>query len=260
MKKFERQAAITEMVKGHNYVLITDIINKLHASDATIRRDIKEMEERRLVTRNQGAVIWNDTQDEQHKELVFYRQSQNIDSKKELGKYSASMVRQNDTLFIDTGTTMLELARNLEDIPLTVVTNDLPIAMELEKKYNISTIVLGGCVRRGTHTMVGSIALNNLKDFHFQKAFFSPAGIDQEGEFMFFNLYAMDVRQKAASASEEIIMVADHSKFGCKGFIKGFGFSQCSCLITDQVNDSWNAFLDGKLKVFTTAEAKALQK
>lgn len=254
MKKFERQAAIAEMVKGHNYILITDIIKKLNASDATIRRDIKEMEERNLVTRNQGAVIWNDMQDEQHKELIFYRQNQNVDIKKELGKYAASLVRQNDTLFIDTGTTMLELAKNLEDIPLTVVTNDLPIAMELEKKYNINTIVLGGCVRRGTHTMIGSIALNNLKDFHFQKAFFSPAGIDKEGEFMFFNLYAMDVRQRAAASSEEIIMVADHSKFGRKGFIKGFGFSQCRFLVTNELNDDWKDYLEDKTEVLSLTE------
>lgn len=251
MKKFERQKEIESLVKGHEYVLLSAISPVLNCSESTVRRDIDEMEQKGLLTLNQGAVIWNENNAENNrqKEMIYgYRKNQNADIKKLLGVRAAESVVQEDTLFIDTGTTTLELARHLPDIPLTVVTNDLLIAMELENKYNITTIILGGYIRRGTHTIIGGMAMALLENFRFQKAFFSPAGIDPEGDFMFFNLQAMEIRQKVRSISEQCIMIADHTKFGKKGFVKGFSFEQCNLLIADNIPEKWQAFLKPRVE------------
>ncbi len=159
-------------------------------------------------------------------------------------------MEENDTLFLDTGTTMLELAKKLPDITLTVVTNDLRIAIELENKYNVSIIVLGGFVRRGTHTVISDIG-HVLDSFHFQKAFFFACrSIDVSGGFMFLNLQAMEVRAKA-SVGGKCVMIADHTKFGKKGFIKGFELSDCDLLITDcfpsDSKTDWETFLAGRI-------------
>lgn len=253
MIKLTRQKEIENIVKGRDFVAIADIPNMLNCSVSTIRRDIKEMESRGLLTQSQGVVIWKAKtldQEQQHEIIYHYRQGQNADIKRQLGAYAAKFVEENDTLFLDTGTTMLELAKSLPDIPLSIVTNDLRIALELENKYNISTIVLGGFVRRGTHTVIGDIG-SVLDSFHFQKAFFSPAGIDTAGGFMFLNLQAMEVRMKAKASSEKCVMVADHTKFGKKGFIKGFELNDCDLLITDMfpsdAGTDWESFLTGKV-------------
>ena len=253
MIKLTRQKEIEKIVKGRDFVAIADIPQLLGCSASTVRRDIKEMESRGLLTQSQGVVIWkakSPEQEQQHEIIYHYRQSQNVDIKRQLGAYAANFVEENDTLFLDTGTTMLELSKKLPDITLTVVTNDLRIAIELENKYNVSTIVLGGFVRRGTHTVISDIG-HVLDSFHFQKAFFSPAGIDVSGGFMFLNLQAMEVRAKARASAEKCVMIADHTKFGKKGFIKGFELSDCDLLITDcfpsDSKTDWETFLAGRI-------------
>lgn len=100
------------------------------------------------------------------------------------------------------------------------MTNDLRIAIELENKYNVSIIVLGGFVRRGTHTVISDIG-HVLDSFHFQKAFFSPAGIDVSGGFMFLNLQAMEVRRKGESVGGKMRYDCRPYKVREKGIYKG---------------------------------------
>lgn len=127
MIKLTRQKEIEKIVKGRDFVAIADIPQLLGCSASTVRRDIKEMESRGLLTQSQGVVIWkakSPEREQQHEIIYHYRQSQNVDIKRQLGAYAANFVEENDTLFLDTGTTMLELAKKLPDITLTVVTND----------------------------------------------------------------------------------------------------------------------------------------
>ena len=254
MIKIERQNEIEKLVKGKEYIALMDIPRILNCSESTIRRDIDEMEKKGILKRSQGVVIWNKknpTSNQQPEIIYHYRQSQNADAKRVLGEFAARFVEENDTLFLDTGTTILEMAKHIPDMTLTVVTNDLVIAMELEERSKIQVIILGGSIRRGTHTVIGSMASDILSNFRFQKAFFSPAGIDTEGEFMFYNLQAMEVRQKACAAADKCVMVADQSKFGKKGFVKGFGFDRCDLLITDEFpvrNDiNWEDYCSSRI-------------
>jgi len=116
--------------------------------------------------------------------------------------------------------------------------SDLKIALELENKYNVTTIMLGGIVKRGTHTTIENTGTEFLNNVCFQKAFFSPAGISDEG-FYFLNLQAMDIRTKIAEKSEKMIMVADSAKFDKKATVLGFPFSECDILVTDTCSQEW---------------------
>ena len=214
------------------------MIRDLHSSESTIRRDIEELVSKNLVIRSQGAVIWNDKSN-LYKENVYFRTEQNLLTKTKITKIAAELIESREMIFIDTGTTMLELAKNLsEDCNLSVVTNDLKIALELENKYNVTTIMLGGIVKRGTHTTIENTGTEFLNNVCFQKAFFSPAGISDEG-FYFLNLQAMDIRTKIAEKSEKMIMVADSAKFDKKATVLGFPFSECDILVTDTCSQEW---------------------
>lgn len=248
MKKFERQATIQEIVKSNNYILISEIIEKVGCSESTIRRDIDELERKGLLTRKQGSVMWNENL-AQNRESFQFRQIQNVEAKKVIGQFATTLIVPNDTLFIDTGTTMLEMVKSLPNMPLTVVTNDIVIAFELENKSEISCIVLGGIVKPGTHTLMGSLPVSNLDGFYFKKAFFSPGSISKDDGFMFFNMQAMEVRNKVQKISQEKIMVADNSKFDQRGFVKGFSFDQIDVLVTNSITTEWENFLSQYLKV-----------
>ena len=250
IKKFERQQAIENIAKGRKYVQISDVTKELLVSESTIRRDIEEMENKGLLIRSQGSIIWNDRTSE-YLENVYYRQDQNINTKKQLAIPAAQLIEPNDILFIDTGTTMMELAKNIsDDMNITVVTNDIQVALILENKFNVSTLILGGFVKRGTHTVIGSMAERNLEGIYFQKVFLSPGGITEEG-FTFYNMQAMDVRLKVVNNAQQVIMVADSTKFGKRGFTFGFPFEKCNVLVTDFKDEDWIRKLSSDMKIIS---------
>ena len=236
------------MTQSHKYVLISNLIKELNTSESTIRRDIKDLEDQGLVLLSQGSLIWKDDSNV-FRENVYYREIQNADIKERISLEATKIIEPNETIFIDTGTTMLQLAKNLDEgIPLTVITNDLEIALELENKFNITTIILGGVVKRGTHTTTNDFLSNFLDNIHFQKSFFSPAGISEDG-FSFLNIQAMAIRKKVVSQSEKLIMVADSSKFGKRSSVRGFSFSDCDMLFTESCPDSWRTIIGNKTKI-----------
>jgi DeoR/GlpR family transcriptional regulator of sugar metabolism len=250
MKKFERLEKIRAMTREHKYVLITEMIRELHTSESTVRRDIEELEKEGCLFRSQGSIIWND-KNKQYLENIYYRQIQNSDIKQKIAEKAVSIIQPNETLFFDTGTTMLSLAKTLdENLPLTVVTNDLEIALALENKYNVSTVMLGGFVKRGTHTIIGTMGNSMLEGIYFEKVFFSPAGITEEG-FSFLNLQAMDIRKKVTSNADKIIMVADSSKFGKRSSVLGFTFNQCDILYTDRCDNQWKEKIEPYMDIIT---------
>ena len=251
--KLKRHIEIEKLVRSVEYMMISDISSQLKVSESTIRRDLKEMSDKGLITVHQGAVIWN-SKENKHHENIFYRKAQQIDKKRELAIVAVELINQGDVLYIDTGSTMLELVKSIDaGMLLTVVTNDLEIAMELENKPNISIIILGGQVKHGTHTVIFNPSNQMLDYMHFDKMFISPGGITKEGGLMFFNIQALEERKKIRKASREMIVVMDSSKFDKNCFISGFQFSECSTLVTDEISHDWKRHLVQHMRIITPA-------
>jgi DeoR/GlpR family transcriptional regulator of sugar metabolism len=174
---------------------------------------------------------------------------QNQDIKKQLSSAVVETLRPNETIYIDTGTTMMELVKQIPDnLPLVVVTNDLEIALELEHKFNVTTIMIGGTIKRGTHTVIDNGEDHVIDSFNFQKVIMSPAGIIKEG-FTFLNYQAMSIRQKATKRAEQLIMVADSSKLGTMASVLGFHFSPSILLYTNKCDEDWKKFLSQQVQL-----------
>ncbi|MCC8194194.1 MAG: DeoR/GlpR family DNA-binding transcription regulator, partial [Deltaproteobacteria bacterium] len=187
LKKIERRNQIEAIASRSDYVALAALAPQLGVSESTVRRDIEEMENEGLLFRNQGLIIWNHP-DQSHQEKVYFRSTQNVEVKQALARKAATLLEPNDVVFIDTGTTMYQLAKAVgNDLPLTVVTNDLAIALELETRTAINTIVLGGAIRHGTHSLVGGFADRNLEGLRFAKMFVATGGISLDDGFMYFN-------------------------------------------------------------------------
>ena len=244
MMSVERHRIIEELVNKKGFATIAELAEDLNVSESTVRRDIDFLEKENKLLRSHGGVV---QMQQTNINLVIARENSNVNIKRNIGDAAAQLVKDGDSIFLDSSTTVLEIARNLKnDVRITAVTNDLTIALELEKKPNINTIVLGGTLRAGTHSLIGAIADSNLKGMYFSKTFMGAGGVSIEGHIMNYNLEAIEFRKKVISVSDSTILAVDSSKFNKKGFSTVASFDMLEYLITNEIPQDLKAFIESK--------------
>jgi DeoR family transcriptional regulator of aga operon len=144
------------------------------------------------------------------------------------------MVQDNDSIIIASGTTMLALARNLSPKSgLTVITSALNVALELLKYPSIEVMQLGGLLRKSSSSVMGTYAENILADFFCNKLFLGVDGIDLDFGLTTTNAMEAHLNRQMISVSQKIIILADSTKFGRRGFGKICGLDEVDQIITD---------------------------
>jgi DeoR/GlpR family transcriptional regulator of sugar metabolism len=252
MAAIRRLKQIEEMVRDEAFLTISEIAQRMNVSESTIRRDITHLEDRKVVLRSHGGVLPLNPSDSSLFNLVSYREKSNVDIKKKLGRAAAELIEEGDIIFLDSSTTILEVAKNIKAHNITIVTNDLMIALELENHSAINTIILGGSLRQGTHSMIGPIAENNINGMYFSKVFISPGAISSDGYITHFNLQAVELRKKVIAASEKLIIVADNTKFNKKGFVTAAELSQVAAIVTNEIPQNFKSILTDDIQVVIT--------
>ncbi len=183
----------------------------LGVSESTVRRDLESLEEAGDARRTHGGVYWTGQTDTIN--TFAAHRDDGWPRKQAIGQVAANLIEDGDTLLLDGGSTVYELARLIVNRPLQVVTNSLPVAHLLSTSDSIDLIMIGGCVRRRTSVSIGPMADAMLKDINVMKTFLSVAGVTERG---FFNSDMMLVESERAmlAAAEQTIVLADSSKFG----------------------------------------------
>lgn len=248
MNAFERLKKIEELTSNSNFVSIAKLAKAMKVSQSTVRRDLAYLEERDLITRVSGDIMWKDNLNEYLR--LDSPQSKNVESEKEskMGRYAASLVKSGDSLYIDPSWTNLEMTKHLPmDIHLTVSTNDLRIALELEKRPNVTVFVLGGTLRHGFHCTTGD--LSDIHHMRYSKYFTLPGAISHAGEIMYYHVPSISIREAAHRHSTRTYVFATHEKFGKTGFVTAFSLADITELITDQPVDGTAVRLPKNLKV-----------
>jgi DeoR family fructose operon transcriptional repressor len=171
----ERQKKIVLALEKKESVKVNELSEYFNVSEATIRRDLQEMESKKLLKRTHGGAVkigiinfepsFSDKKNENNQEKIA------------IGKMAASMINDGDTIILDSGTTTLEIAKNITAKNITVITNSIDVAAELLNKDNIELILTGGKIRNSTRAMVGEICQNTYKNFRASKAFIGANGI-----------------------------------------------------------------------------------
>ncbi|URZ18283.1 DeoR/GlpR family DNA-binding transcription regulator [Clostridium felsineum] len=209
----ERQKEIKAILDKEGSIKVNEISNYFNVSEATIRRDLKEMEERRILTRTHGGAVpiditnfepsFTDKKDERQVEKLA------------IAKYAAKMIKNGDTIILDSGTTTLEIAKNIEAEDITVITNSIDIASELlnRKEKNIELIVAGGILRANTRAMVGKLCEDILKNFRVDKVFIGANGITPIEGITTPNFTEAQTKKAMIDSANKVIVVADSSKF-----------------------------------------------
>lgn len=233
----ERREAIIQVIRDKKKVKIIELSTMFGVSRETIRNDLNELEQSNGSIKKVygGAVL-----DETTKESAYYtRRKTNEDAKKSIAKYAANLIEDGDTIYLDYGSTVLNLAELLSDKKdILVVTNTLPIINVLVDFEDINIFVPGGIIRRNEFSFEGASGLRSIEDIFVDIGFFGCSGINIKSGIT--NIYEDEINfsKKILSQSTNSIVLADHTKFGITSYKQIASFSEVDMIITDYVPDT----------------------
>jgi len=229
----KRRDNICELLKEKNIFLISELSSILNISKATIRRDLNILAKEKRIIKTYGGAIIQSTKDYEHPYRI--RSLKMIEEKKAIGKLAASLIPENSLIFIDIGTTTLELAKNLPtDKNISVITNWVPIAEELGKKMFSNLFLLGGKVNCREMSIIGNYPLQFLDDFNIEICFISLGGISTDNGLTDYTFEEIEIKKQMIQRAKKKIILADHKKFNRLAPIKICNLSDINIIITSE--------------------------
>jgi DeoR family fructose operon transcriptional repressor len=212
----ERKQRILAALHQKPAVRVSDLGRALRVSAASIRRDLADLERSGLLKRAHGGAV--SARMAALEPSLAEKEDQYQAEKAAIARLAATLVRQGDTIFLDAGSTTRQIARELRHRRgITIVTNALNIAWELASS-EIELVVTGGQVRRGILSHVGPLADHAIAAVHVDKLFLGANGVDLEKGVTTPNLLEAQTKRAMVEHASEVILVADHSKFGRVAF------------------------------------------
>ena len=211
--KEERQQQILETVRENRQVTIAELSQAFEVSDVTIRRDLRELAAQGVLRRAHGGAIA--AVPAPPEPPVVQRMSQAETCKVCIGRAAAALVSDGESVFIGSGSTAAYVARNLVDRKnLTVVTNALTVATELAAVPDVTVVVTGGMMRSSELSLVGHITEQALREVRVDKVIIGMRAISLEAGMTNDYLPEVMTDRTIIEMAPELIVVADHTKFG----------------------------------------------
>ncbi|WP_313886513.1 DeoR/GlpR family DNA-binding transcription regulator [Bacillus sp. SD088] len=247
----ERKRLLIDELDTHGKVRVSDLAQKLEVSNETIRRDLEALEKVKKLKRVYGGAVKISYEDGEPP----YQQRQIIQGteKKLIGKKAASLIKDGDTIFLDTGTTILNLAKFIKNLNrLMILTNSLPVANVLKDAlaqglFRGKVILLGGELSPDQQSVSGYLCEEMLKNFYVDKAFLSVGGVSLKTGISDYDFNESSISKLAATNAKEVIVLADYSKIGVQSFTKITTLEQVDVMICDKKPpSSWESELDKK--------------
>lgn len=212
----ERRKKIVSLLDQQGIVKSQELITSLDASESTIRRDLQELENEGYLKRVHGGA--KKAQYLEEELAISEKSAKNVQQKQAIAQLASGYLSVGDVIYLDAGTTTIELIPYLKNKAITVVTNSVGLAALLVAA-EISTIVLGGRIKITTDAVIGSQALEQLRQYRFNKAFMGINGISETDGFTTPDLEEAALKRLAIQQSEEAFVLADHSKFNQTSFV-----------------------------------------
>ncbi len=227
----ERQNRILQMLSQDQKILVDDLVEIFGVSHATIRNDLNRLSERGLLKRTHGgAVSIAKVNFEQNN---HEKRTSRLPEKRSIAACANKLIEDGDTIILDTGSTLSVFAEVITAKHLTVVTNDLDIALAMEKHDDCRVVLLGGVVRNGYHCTLGPSAVEQLKALHVDKAFVATNSITAKDGLSTPDLNHADIKRRMIASADRTILLATGNKFGRKSFAHFADTTELDVIVTD---------------------------
>lgn len=228
----QRWDNLRALIRDSGVIRVEDLCRRLKVSPATVRRDLDQLERGGAIRRVHGGAV---SVESRLDEPVFAdKTSRAAREKRRIAEAALTFIEPGDTVYLDGGSTVLELARLLrERTNLTVVTNSLYAAHELAGR-GPRLIVIGGELRRLSQTMVGPLTERVLQELHLDKAFMGTIGLALDEGLTTTDHSEAFTKKLVMGQARQVIVLADSSKAGKVSFANAGGWENVHVLITDK--------------------------
>jgi DeoR family transcriptional regulator, aga operon transcriptional repressor len=236
MRQEDRLGRILQELNQHGSVSVTSIAHELGASEASVRRDLHLLEQHKLLTRTHGGAVATGVL---YELPMRYRGAQRLDAKRAIASAAVALLTaETASVGLNGGTTTTEVARALASRQgLRVVTDALNIASELVVRPNIDLVVCGGSARSESYELVGPLAELTLANINIDTAIIGVDGVSATAGFTTHHEIEANTNRALIRAAERVIVVADSSKIGRRGFAKISEIARASDIVTDAAAD-----------------------
>lgn len=231
----QRRARIVELIQRNGAVKVVDLVAELAVSDMTVRRDLDLLSRDGLVTKVHGGATSPglSSTDEPGFDAKSVRQ---LAEKAAIAREAAALVQPGQAIGLSAGTTTWALAHELRNVPgITVVTNSIRVAEVFHEAGGTGdqTVVLTGGVRTPSDALVGPVTVSSLTALNLDSVLLGVHGMDVKRGFTTPNLMEAETNRAFVHAARELIVIADHSKWGVVGISTFATLSQADVLVTD---------------------------
>lgn len=214
MHAIKRAEYILSMLKKNKVVMVTDLSREMGVTEETVRKDLEKLEKMEKLNRVHGGAYLNEGFGNETPITVRSKVMQ--EEKELLASLCMKMIHEKSSIFLDCSTTALHIAKQLVDFPgkLTVMTNSLAVAREIDGNPKLRLILFGGELNRDREAFEGQTVLDQMKNCFINYAFVSSAGCSLEAGITDSTREEADIRRQVLKQAKNKILVVDNTKIG----------------------------------------------
>lgn len=245
----ERQEKIFAILKEKRKLSVGEMSERFNVSGATIRTDLRILEDAGMLTRTHGGAILRtrasfEISSDQREEV-------NLASKEQIGQLAASLVEDGDIIVLDTGTTTLQIAHNIRQRRnITVITNDFMIAKSLEDVDSIQIVLLGGIVK-GYHCTVAINGRSLLDTLNIDKAFMGVNALSLKQGACVADIMLAETKRSMVEHANQVIVVCDHTKLGNTSLAQFATPEQIDTIVLDHLPEDAADYQEGGIALLS---------
>jgi len=245
MLALTRKNKIMEILLEKKNATVAELSKKFSVTEETIRRDLKALESTgQLVRTYGGAFIQSGVMNEIR---ISLREDAYVQNKQRIAKQCGEFINNGDTIFLDSSSTALHICSVIANKRITVLTDSLKILNRLCEFENIHLLAAGGTYNLASASFVGNTTLNAISGYYVDKSFVSCRSLCMEQGITESNENIASVRKLIIERSNNVYIIADHTKFGNVSFVRICDFDSVDAVVTDEaLSEEWHDFLKQK--------------
>jgi DeoR/GlpR family transcriptional regulator of sugar metabolism len=226
-----RRKSLLDLIARQGFATLEELVRALGVSESTVRRDLEALDHAGAIKRTHGGAVYSG--ELRGMPAFDERTAAQVEEKRAIGRLAAELVEEGDTVLLDGGTTTLEVARALVGRPVQVVTNSLPIAQLVASSKETDLILIGGYIYPRTAVALGPLSIAMMDGLRVRRTIMGAGGVVAEGVYN-SNSLLVDTERQMMCCAQEVILVADGTKFGRLSLTRLCGLEDIDVVVSDQ--------------------------